>query len=63
MPAPEDTIVAIATPAGRSGLGLVRLSGAQASEIAGRLLGGIALAPRHATLARFRDAAGEVLDE
>ena len=31
---PDDTIVAVATPAGRGGLGVVRFSGAQAVAIA-----------------------------
>ena len=35
---PSDTIVAISTPAGRSGLGVVRLSGAQSRAVAGRIL-------------------------
>ena len=34
----DDTIVAIATPAGRGGLGVVRLSGAQALPIAQKIL-------------------------
>jgi tRNA modification GTPase len=34
----DDTIVAIATPAGRGGLGVVRLSGSQAAAIARRIL-------------------------
>ncbi|MGH9536158.1 MAG: tRNA uridine-5-carboxymethylaminomethyl(34) synthesis GTPase MnmE [Terriglobales bacterium] len=41
MPGPaasEDTIVAIATPAGRGGLGVVRLSGAQAQPFARAML-------------------------
>lgn len=42
---------------------MVRLSGAHAGAIARSLLGGISLAPRHATLASFRDAAGELLDQ
>jgi tRNA modification GTPase len=49
----EDTIVAIATPAGRGGLGVVRLSGPLAVEISQLLVGrSEAFAPRHATLAR-----------
>jgi tRNA modification GTPase len=51
---PEDTIVAIATPAGRGGLGIVRLSGTDAHRIASRLVSGTqTLQPRHATLARL----------
>ena len=47
----SDTIVAIATPPGRGGVGVVRLSGPGAREIAGRLVThNGALEPRHATL-------------
>jgi len=46
-----DTIVAIATPPGRGGIGVVRLSGACAHEIALKLLGRARpLAPRRATV-------------
>lgn len=34
----DDTIVAIATPAGRSGIGVVRLAGPESKAIAGRML-------------------------
>jgi tRNA modification GTPase len=34
----DDTIVAIATPAGRGGIGVVRIAGARAREIAGPML-------------------------
>lgn len=54
----EDTIVAVATPAGRGGLGVVRLSGALAVEIAQRLVGrSEAFVARHATLARVLEPA------
>jgi tRNA modification GTPase len=46
---PDDTIVAIATPPGRSAIGVVRLSGRRATAIAQALLGGVRLAPRRAT--------------
>ncbi len=50
-----DTIVAIATPAGRGGIGVVRLSGASAHTIAVQLLArASALEPRHATLGEIR---------
>jgi tRNA modification GTPase len=49
---PDDTIVAIATPLGRSAIGVVRLSGAAALEVARTLLGGVALQPRRATICR-----------
>ena len=49
----DDTIVAIATPPGRGGIGVVRISGAQAHAIAQRLLHrDAALEPRHATFTR-----------
>ena len=52
----EDTIVAIATPAGRGGIGVVRLSGPSAVEIAGALLRlETPLLARHATFARTAD--------
>ena len=35
---PDDTIVAVATPAGRGGIGVVRLSGPEAVKIAHPLL-------------------------
>ena len=35
---PSDTIVAISTPPGRGGLGVVRLSGSKSRDIAGRIL-------------------------
>jgi tRNA modification GTPase len=65
MPSDEarrDTIVAVATPSGRGGIGIVRVSGALAPEIARRLLGRVP-EPRHATHAAFRDAQGEQLDD
>ena len=55
MFSPDDTIVAIATPAGRGSLGVVRISGSRACEVAGRILIRTApLSPRHATFARVR---------
>jgi tRNA modification GTPase len=47
----DDTIVAIATPPGRGGLGVVRVSGPAAVAIACALTGRAAFLPRHATLA------------
>jgi tRNA modification GTPase len=54
-----DTIVAIATPPGRGGLGVVRISGALAPSIAGRLSDRTEpFEPRRATLAEVRGANG-----
>ena len=65
MFAADDTIVAIATPAGRGALGVVRLSGPRALDFAGALLAcGAALQPRHATLTRVTsDDGGGAVDE
>lgn len=61
MPA-TDTIAAIATAAGRSGVGVVRVSGPRAKLLL-RSIVGRELPPRHATLAWFRDARGEAIDQ
>ena len=51
----DDTIVAIATPPGRGGLGVVRISGPSAASVAAALLQlNIPLQPRHATFARVK---------
>jgi tRNA modification GTPase len=55
----SDTIVAIATPPGRSGIGVVRLSGVGAARIAGVLLDRRGpLRPRVATFARIKSTNG-----
>lgn len=54
-----DTIVAIATPPGRGGIGIVRISGPSAQEIAQRLTGRHErFEARHATLAELRGSGG-----
>lgn len=60
-PAP-DTIAAIATPPGRGGIGVVRVSGTRVPDIARALLGALP-APRQATLASARGAGGGKLDQ
>jgi len=60
----DDTIVAISTPPGRGGIGVVRLSGSQAFAIAGALVRTTADAePWRARLGELVDEAGEVVDE
>ena len=57
------TIAAIATPPGRGGIGVVRVSGPGARVAA--IVAGVAgreLAPRHATHVTFRDARGGPID-
>lgn len=51
----NDTIVAIATPAGVGGIAVVRLSGPEALPLALRHLDVEQLRPRHATYCRFDD--------
>ena len=58
----EDTIVAEATPPGRSALALIRVSGARAHEIGRTVIVGFPDRPRAATLCEVRNAANVVLD-
>lgn len=65
MPSDEissDTIAALATPAGRGGIGVIRLSGPKVPQISARIAGRL-LPPRLACLCAFRDARGEKIDE
>jgi tRNA modification GTPase len=60
----EDTIVAISTPPGRGGIGIVRLSGTAARTIAEPLLKlRHPLAPAQARFAEILDNTGETFDE
>jgi tRNA modification GTPase len=60
MFAPDDTIVAVATAAGRAAIGVVRISGDQATDVARSLLARrAALQPRIATFARLRTDGAE----
>ena len=57
------TIAAIATPLGRGGVGMIRLSGSKAYAIACLLTGKSAFTPRMASFCRFYQADGTVIDE
>ncbi len=57
-----DTIVAIATPPGRGGIGVVRLSGPQAASIVCRFTNRERFEPRHATLVRVIGEDGASID-
>jgi tRNA modification GTPase len=61
MLTPAETIVALATPPGTGGVGVVRMSGGQVERIARAMLGSLP-EPRVATYATFRDARGEPVD-
>jgi tRNA modification GTPase len=62
--ATDDSIVAIATPPGRGGLGVVRISGSAALSIAGKILDRRdPLEPRRATFTRVRAIEPGAIDE
>ena len=56
-----DTIAAIATPPGKGGIGIVRVSGPQTQEICRNLFGHV-LTPRQAQLLPFCNGGGDILD-
>jgi len=60
--AANDVIAAIATPPGRGGIGIVRVSGRDVRSVIEGVAGRVP-APREATLADFRDDRGAVLDQ
>ncbi|OOC12483.1 tRNA uridine-5-carboxymethylaminomethyl(34) synthesis GTPase MnmE [Dickeya dadantii] len=57
-----DTIVAQATPPGRGGVGILRISGRTAAAVAQAVLGKLPK-PRYADYLPFHDADGSVLDQ
>jgi len=59
----RDTIAAIATPPGRGGVGVVRISGPESGPIGRRLTGKPLPPARHAVLRRFLDVDGQPLDQ
>jgi tRNA modification GTPase len=61
MREPSETIAAVATPNGRGGIGVVRVSGDAARRIASELCG-VAPEPRHARLTVFAGAEGMPID-
>lgn len=59
----DDTIYALATPPGRSGVAITRLSGPRARAIAEEVIGGKLGAKRHAVMRRLRGGEGEIIDD
>lgn len=59
---PRDTISAVATPPGRGGIGIVRVSGEKAAEIARHILG-FEPEARKARFSGFIDRDGEIIDQ
>jgi tRNA modification GTPase len=58
---PRDTIAAVATPPGRGGVGIVRVSGGDCVKIAQALMGKLPV-PREAKLANFFDREQQIID-
>jgi len=58
----HDIIAAIATPPGRGGIGIVRISGSNLQSLAQAILGGLPI-PRQADLRDFLDENGRALDQ
>ena len=58
----NDTIAAVATPMGRGGIGVIRISGQQAAVVAEKVAGQLP-SPRTAVFRRFRGADDVVIDE
>jgi tRNA modification GTPase len=59
---PSETIVAIATPSGRGGVGIIRVSGKSLESIATAICGK-SLTPRLATHTQFRDTNNAIIDD
>ena len=57
-----DTIAAIATPAGRGGVGVIRISGPQCLTIAGHLLNNKPVKPRYAHFSHFYDSSNDEIE-
>ena len=61
QPVQTDTIAAVATAPGRGGVGIVRVSGPAATDVAERILG-VCPEPRYARYGDFLDLDGQPLD-
>lgn len=58
----KETITALATPSGRGGVGIIRVSGPQVRTIAHAMLGQLPK-PRQAVYLPFQDSQGQMVDE
>ena len=58
----SENICAIATPPGRGGVGIIRISGVNLSNFATPIIGDLPK-PRYASYRKFRDEPGEIIDE
>lgn len=62
MPQTLDTIAAVATPLGRGGVGIIRISGSLVQSISNAILGKL-ITPYKASHCLFKDAEGQTLDD
>ena len=62
-PAPRATIFALATPAGRGAVAVMRISGPRAARTLTALCGRAPPAPRRAVVRKLRDKGGVLIDE
>lgn len=58
----QDTIIAQATPKGKSGIGIIRISGSRTFQVAKFILGKIPK-PRHACYSKFLDKNKKIIDQ
>ena len=59
----NDTIFALSSGHGKSGVAVIRISGQNLSDFAERILGRFGIEQRHAYFANLRDNAGELIDQ
>ena len=61
MPVSSETICAVATPTGRGGISIIRISGSESALIAEQIIG-FPPQPRHAHYGPFRSSNGKTID-
>ena len=59
----HDTIVALSTPPGRGGIGIIRLSGPNAAKVSLQFIVTKTLRPRQINYAAMLDSNGEIIDQ
>ena len=59
----NDTIFALSSGHGKSGVAVIRISGNNLSDFAEKILGRFGVEPRHAYFTNLRDNAGETIDQ
>ncbi len=59
----NDTIFALSSGHGKSGVAVIRISGENLADFAERIIGKFGITPRHAYFVNLRDDAGEMIDQ